>query len=81
MVSLNGSGKFVMKLSQYAANGKFVPRRAVGMHSDTICGTRDRPACGASSLPISAFRNAANSSISFRFAAARAFMLDSPAGS
>jgi len=34
MVRFNRGGKFVMKRAQHAANGKLVPRRAVGMRSD-----------------------------------------------
>jgi integrase len=34
MVRFNRGGKFVMKRAQHAANGKLMPRRAAGMHSD-----------------------------------------------
>lgn len=34
MVRFNRGGKFVMKRAKHAANGKLVPRRATGMHSD-----------------------------------------------
>jgi hypothetical protein len=34
MIRFNRGRKFVMKRAQHAANGKLVPRRAVGMHSD-----------------------------------------------
>jgi len=34
MIRFKRGGKFVMKRAQHAANGKLVPRRAVGMHSE-----------------------------------------------
>jgi hypothetical protein len=34
MIRFNRGGKFVMKRAQHAANGKMVPRRAVGIRSE-----------------------------------------------